>query len=159
MEEYRIINNFEDYKVSNFGNVMSLKNNKEKILSPSLHYNGYLSIVLSIKGKLKTFKVHQLVAMAFLNHEPCGLKIVINHKDFNKKNNNVDNLELVTPRENSNRKHLKSTSKYTGVYWHTRDKRWRASIVINKKNVYLGSFKIELEASNAYQKALKNLQS
>ena len=158
MEEFRNIQNFEDYKVSNLGNVKSLKNNKEKLLSPSKNTNGYLSIVLSKNGKLKTFKVHQLVAMCFLNHNPCGAKIVVNHKDFNKINNKVDNLELVTTRENSNKKHLNSTSRYTGVYWHKRDNAWRACIVINKKNVFLGNFKVEIEASNAYQKAFNNIK-
>lgn len=158
MEEIYIkVKGYQDYEVSNLGNVRSLKNNKIKILSQGTHSNGYNHVTLSNNGIIKTFKVHRLVCISFSENSNFKTNLVVNHIDFNKQNNRVDNLELVSCRENSNKKHLKSTSKYTGVYWHNRDKRWRACIVINGKNKFLGNFKVEKEASNAYEKALKEL--
>lgn len=67
---------------------------EEKILKPSTDTNGYKQVVLSKNGKRKSFKVHRLVAQTFIpnpNNYPQ-----INHKDENKLNNNVDNLEWCT---------------------------------------------------------------
>jgi hypothetical protein len=95
--------------------------------------------------------------MSFLGHKPCGYKLVVNHIDFNKLNNNLVNLEIITNRENCNKKHLKSSSKYVGVAWCKASKKWRAMIDINNKSNYLGLYNTELEASNAYQNKLLSL--
>lgn len=63
---------------------------------------------------------------------------VVNHKDFDRQNNKLSNLEIVTHRENANRKHLKSTSKYVGVGWHKRIKKWQSRIVVKRKIIHLG---------------------
>jgi hypothetical protein len=86
------------------------------------------------------------------------MKLVINHVDFNKLNNKVDNLEIITNRKNANQKHLKSSSVYTGVCWHKPNKKWMSYISINGKSKYLGLFTNELEASEAYQKELKQIK-
>ena len=158
IEEWRSIKDYEDYKVSNLGRVKSLKFGKEKILKKGLSGNGYHIVNLCDVGLVKARKVHQLVAVAFLNHKPDGYKLVVNHKDFNRTNNNVSNLEIVSARENSNRKHIKSTSKHVGIYWNKAASKWRAQIVINRKKKHLGYFVDEIQASNAYQKALKNIK-
>lgn len=148
------------YEVSNLGNVKSLNYNhtgKAKFLSLCKDSVGYLTVRLYINAKGKTYKVHKLVAQAFLNHTPCGYNIVVNHKDFNKLNNRVDNLEVVTQRENSNLKHLKSKSNYVGVTWQESCKRWQARITINTKRIYLGVFKNEYDAHMAYQNKLKEV--
>ena len=77
---------------------------------------------------------------------------------IDKSNNNKNNLEIVTTRVNSNQKHLKSSSEYTGVIWYKPRNKWKASIRISGKIKYLGLFELEIEASNAYQKALKELK-
>ena len=157
-EEFRGIKNYEGiYQVSNLGRVKSLKCGKERFLKAGLSGDGYYTVVLHKDNKRKTRKVHQLVAVAFLNHTPCGFKLVVNHVDFDKLNNNVDNLEIVTSRANTNRKHLKSSSKYTGVSWHKPSSKWAASIRINGKSKHLGYFTCELAASKDYQTALKNI--
>ena len=157
MEEiYKDVIGYEGiYQVSNLGNVKSYKTGL--IRNYYLEKNGYYSITLRKNGIGKTRKVHQLVAESFLNHKRCGFELVINHIDLDKTNNKVENLEIVTNRENSNRKHLKSTSKYIGVHWNKEDKKWKSTITINKELKYLGSFNDELEASEAYQKALLNI--
>lgn len=91
---------FPLYEVGSDGSVVSLKwrNSKErKELKPSKTKNGYLSVYLS-DGK--NHYVHRLVAMAFIPN-PLNFPI-INHKDENKQNNNVSNLEWCTVRYNRN---------------------------------------------------------
>ena len=83
------------YKVSNLGNVMSLKHKKPFLLKPGKTYDGYLIVRLSNHNKLiKSFLVHRLVSKAFLPN-PNNLPQV-NHKDEDKTNNRVDNLEFCT---------------------------------------------------------------
>ena len=155
MEVYKDVIGYEGiYQVSNFGNV---KNNKEKQLKLSKNSSNYLLAGLRINKVTKSVYVHQLVAQSFLNHKRCGHKLVVNHIDFDKTNNKLDNLEIVTARENSNQKHLKSSSKYVGVSWHKRFNKWVSRITINGKNKHLGYFTNELEASKSYKIALKNL--
>lgn len=105
MEIWKDVIGYEGYyQVSNLGNIKSLGNNKtrkEKILNPRICNAGYFYVNLSLNGKAASKKIHQLVATAFLNHVPCGHKLVVNHKDFNKLNNIIDNLEIVTSRENT----------------------------------------------------------
>lgn len=159
METYKDVIGYNgDYQVSNLGNVKSLKFNKEKVLKPCCNSaDGYYRINLVINGKPISRLVHQLIAESFLNHNRCKMKLVINHIDFNRINNNINNLEIVTFRENTNQKHLKSTSKYTGVSWDKSRSKWSSKIRINGKMVNLGRFTNELEASEAYQKKLNNL--
>jgi len=145
------------YMVSSIGRVKSLRTNSGKIFKPYLRDDVYPSICLWKDAEQKTKKIHQLVAEAFLNHVPCGYEYVVNHINHNKHDNRVENLEVVTNRENSNRKHIKSTSQYTGVHWCKISRTWKAQITIGKKKVHLGQFKEEIEASNIYEKAVKNI--
>ena len=113
----------------------------------------YMHIVLTKDGKRNTFKIHQLVAMAFLGHQPNGHDIVVNHIDNNGLNNHVDNLELVSPRYNSS---CHKTD--VGVSWYKREQRWVAEIRMDGKKNRLGYFKDKQEALNAYQQALMELK-
>ena len=83
-----------EYFVSNFGNV---KRN-EKEIKKSKDRKWYYYINISINGNVKVFRVHRLVAMAFIPN-PLN-KNEINHIDGNKTNNNVNNLEWATHKEN-----------------------------------------------------------
>lgn len=165
-EIYKDIPNYKGlYQVSNFGNVKSLQRTayhykggfriiKERILSNGLSSSKYYTVALFNNGKRKTFQVHQLVAMVFLNHTPNGKETVINHINFNRLDNKLENLEIITMRENCNQKHLKSTSKYTGVY--KCNGKWRSVINIMSENIHLGYF-TEKKASDVYEKAVKNI--
>lgn len=157
-EIWKKIPDYKDYRVSNYGRVKSLKFGKEKILKGTLTHDGYRGVVLCIrKGKYKSYKVHQLVAMAFLRFKPNGHTLVINHKDFDKLNNHVNNIEIVTPRENSNQKHLKSSSKYVGVCWDKYAKKWKSNIRIKGSLKHLGNFDIEEDAAMSYSLKLAEI--
>lgn len=96
-----------DYQVSNMGNVRSLvmwsghcyrKRNEPKVLKKSISTTGYEKVKISINGIKRDYKVHRLVAMAFI--PKVEGKEHINHKDGNKKNNNIENLEWCNRSEN-----------------------------------------------------------
>ena len=118
---------------------------------------GYLKVGLYKDGKIKVRVIHQLVAESFLNHTVDGHKLVVDHISNVKTDNKLENLQLITSRENVSKDRKGGTSKYTGVCWYSRYNKWLSRIDINGKTKNLGYFNIELEASNAYQLALKGL--
>ena len=104
-EEWKEIDGFPKYMVSNLGRIKSLNYNrtgKEQILMQKKagRNKNYFNIILFQNGKSKTLKVHRLVAQAFIpnpNNYPC-----VNHKDENPSNNCVSNLEWCTYEYNNN---------------------------------------------------------
>ena len=103
-EIWKDIKNYEGhYQVSNLSRVKSLNYNhtgKEKILKLNKDKDGYLQVTLCKNNIKKVYKVHRLVAQAFIPN-PNNLP-QINHKDENKTNNNVDNLEWCDRKYNQN---------------------------------------------------------
>lgn len=98
LEEWRYVVGFEDYMVSNLGNVKSLnymKTHKEKLLKQQIDKDGYHTVCI----KQVPRKVHRLVAQAFIPN-PNSLPLV-NHKDEDKGNNKVPNLEWCTYKYNN----------------------------------------------------------
>jgi hypothetical protein len=160
-EEWKSITNYEGlYEVSSLGNVKSLGNNKtkkEKVLKPRLNRCGYYQVYLSKLNVPSTFNIHQLVAVAFLNHKPCGHKLVVDHINNNKTDNREDNLQIVTQRFNTCKIKVNYTSEFKGVSWHKRSNKWTSRISLDNKSIHLGMFDCELKASLAYQNKLKTL--
>tara|TARA_R110002153_G_scaffold258763_1_gene418236 strand:+ start:37 stop:519 length:483 start_codon:yes stop_codon:yes gene_type:complete len=160
MEIWKDIIGYEGiYQVSNEGNIKSLKRKgvlKDKILKPTLDINKYLKVSLYINKSIKTKFIHQLIAENFLNHTPCGHKLVVDHIDNNPLNNRLNNIKIVTTRENTS-KNRTGSSEYTGVSWRKDYRKWHSQIRINKKAKHLGYFTDELEAAEAYKIALNNL--
>lgn len=110
MEVWKDIDEFKGiYQVSNFGRVKSLprviirsngisQSVKGKVLKTFINSNGYEFAVFQMGLKTKNFAVHRLVAKYFITNPKN--KYAVNHKDGNKINNNVKNLEWVTKSEN-----------------------------------------------------------
>lgn len=155
MEIWKNIPGYENYQASNLGNIRSLKFNKVKELKKSLNSDGYPQVVLCINGKRLSRKVHTLVAMAFLNHIPNGSTLVVHHKDSNKLNSNLKNLEIVTHRKNTSIERTEKSGLPTGVY--VKRNKFGSRIFINGNIKHLGHFESIQEAHQAYQKALKNI--
>lgn len=89
------------YQISNLGRVKSLNYNgtkKEKVLKPTLNDNGYYVVYLYKNKRRKTIRVHRLVAETFISNSKN--KPQVNHKDGNKQNNGVENLEWCTNQDN-----------------------------------------------------------
>lgn len=135
MEEWRNIEGYNDYQVSNYGRIKSLKYGKERILKPHKDNHGYLHLILYKNGKGLTYKVHRLVAQAFIDNTD-NLPMV-NHKDENPLNNSVDNLEWCNCKYNinygtRNKRHSEKMKKT--VYQYTLDgkfiKEWESLISV-----------------------------
>jgi len=102
VEQWRDIPGYEGfYQVSNFGKIKrvggSTKCRKDRILKPGTDRAGYKTIVLSKDGHIQGIRVHRLVVIAFMGNRP---KMETNHKDGNKANNHLDNLEWATRSDN-----------------------------------------------------------
>tara|TARA_R110001592_G_scaffold31582_4_gene111226 strand:+ start:395 stop:910 length:516 start_codon:yes stop_codon:yes gene_type:complete len=160
IEIWKDIPNFKNYQVSNLGNVRSLnyrQTGKTKLLMKHINNRNRYTLNLYKQGKRYSNRnISVLMAMAFLNHKPSGHKLVVDHIDNISTNDKLYNLQIITHRLNVT-KDKKGTSKYAGVFWDKRCNKWKSYIKINNKNNYLGSFKNEKKAAQAYQNELKNI--
>ncbi len=160
MEEiWKDVPNYEGmYQVSNIGRVKSIKFKKHKILKHSIVGNGYYQCSLWNNSINKRFYVHTLVSIAFLGHKPNGRKLVVDHINNVKTDNRVENLQIITQRENLSKDRHNKTSKYTGVSWHKASNKWLSKIRIKGKYQILGYFNNEYKAHLSYQNELAKLE-
>lgn len=152
-EEWRDVVGYEGfYQVSNTGKVRSVDRfvnapqgkriSRGKIISQINKDNGYLYVSLCSNGTRKNHYVHRLVADAFVNNAHCG--DVVNHIDFNRKNNNAGNLEWCTQRYNvdySRERMKKPRKKYKGTktgykYIQKRNDKYIVSISNSAYRIY-----------------------
>jgi len=137
-------------KLNNLGEVYFSKNKLRK--------DGYNIIGVQIKGiGIKQFLVHQIIAIIFLNHEINGNYLVIDHINSIKTNNMVENLRIITQRENLSKERSVKSGLPTGVYFIKRDNCFCSQIMIKGKRIFLGYFKDSNLATQAYQNALNNI--
>jgi hypothetical protein len=101
MEEWKQLPNYNNYEVSNLGQV---RNNKTKRILKHANNGGYLQVGLSCYGVTKSFSVHQLVGLCFIENQ--NNRKQINHIDKDRTNNNITNLEWCTAAENNSHKCL-----------------------------------------------------
>lgn len=156
-EIWRNIPGYEDYQFSNLGRVKSFKNGKERILKPALRKDGYYQIGLTKDGKQKLFLVHQLIAIAFLGHVIDGHNLVVNHINGVKTDNRVENLEIVSNRDNCSIRARKDrdtmSSPLPGASWSKSNKKWYSQYKYQGKNYNLGFYNTDKEASDKYFEA------
>ncbi len=120
----------------------------------SLDGNGYAQTNIKINGKWKTFKMHRMIL------ELTDPKIHTDHINHDVLDNRREKLRVCSCSQNiMNSKKFKTynnkecSSIYKGVNWDKRANKWRAGIVINSKQRYLGLFVSEIEAAKAYDTA------
>ena len=164
------------YQISNLGRVKSLGRNvsigmntryiPEKILKPQRKLskytdptNTYLQVKLRNRGKDRDANIHTLVWDAFGDGRKANKHLQVDHIDMDKGNNNIQNLRLLSARENTIRRVMvKRRSKYAGVNYRKKKNKWEAVIYIKKKSKCLGTFNSEIEAALCYDKKRLQLQ-
>jgi hypothetical protein len=146
-EEYRKVEGLRFYSVSNLGNFKNHVNGK--IFKLQTNRDGYKTI--NINSIQKLFKIHRLVAQAFIPNPDN--KPMVDHINGDRGDNRVENLRWVTNSENNYNSKIPTTNKsgFKGVRWDKSDKRWRASIGHNNKTIHLGSFTNKEDAIKARQ--------
>lgn len=127
MENWKRINHetYNDWEISSEGRVRK----GEKILKTNFNKYGYERVTLTKNKKRKEFTIHRLVALTFI---PNPKKLAtVNHKDLDKKNNNLENLEWMTNLENI--KHARENDAFKDA--------WRPCHVEKECGEYVGHFK------------------
>ena len=158
-EIWKDIKNYEGlYQISNFGRIKSFYKHKNgKILKTEIR-NTYEVIQLIKNKKRKSFQIHRLVAEAFLKNK--NNLPIINHKDFNRLNNNVENLEWCTQKHNVNyskqnmigKVHVQKGKPY-GIFYRKNRKIYE--VCLRKK--YYGCYKTFKEAENKRNEVLNEI--
>jgi hypothetical protein len=97
--EWRAIQEFPDYQVSDMGQVRSLKCGRTKILRQTVNTQGYLKVRLGNTNGYRTCRIHRLVLESFSERPPNS--VLCRHLDGNKRNNQLDNLRWGTREENA----------------------------------------------------------
>ena len=138
MENWKSIEGYDFYEVSDNGNVRNAKTGR--ILKATVDGCGYYKVRLCINSKATTKRIHRLVADAFIDNPEN--KTCVDHIDNIRKNNHVSNLRFATNKENSqNRKISKrNTSGIKGISYYKGSKKWQAYINIDGIRIYLGYF-------------------
>lgn len=172
-EIWKPIQDIPSYEISSFGRV---RNKKGKVFKTYIQNSGYENIKIHSKDIDKRHRqIHRLVAEAFLPN-PDGKKYV-NHKDGNKLNNTVENLEWCTCSENilharvtglnpynkpttglklkQRSKENIPTTNFLGVCWDKARNLWRAYVVWNNRKYMQKRFKTDYEAAQARDECVK----
>ena len=112
IEEWKLIDGFEKYEISNKGRIRRLYLKGYRYRKPVIQ-SGYCSVTFSIGLKFKKYQIHRLVALAFIDNKynkPC-----VNHIDGNGLNNNISNLEWCTYSENEKHSYRVLGKKSNGI--------------------------------------------
>jgi hypothetical protein len=139
------IDYLKNYFCTPKGDIYSLFYNKYRLRKPCINKKGYNRLVFSIGGKLKSHLIHRVVANTFIRKSD----LLINHKDGNKLNNNVENLEYLTNRENLCHSSILNNGT-PGIHYNKKTSKWTAQI-------HLGTFDNKEDAKDCYLKALERL--
>jgi hypothetical protein len=150
IETFIKIEGFENYEISNFGDVMHTDSGY--VLCTYIDKGGYKNVTLKDNDstRLYTKLVHRLVASAFI-HNPIN-KPIVDHVDGNRINNCLHNLRWALVSENNYNRNVvakENTSGYTGVNWHSYYKKWKARIKHQGKDIEIGLYDTIDEAIKA----------
>lgn len=159
------------YEISNFGRAKSLAKEwlsghvkrikPDTIFRPGSDKRGYFAITLRKDNKSTTFKIHHLVWDHFGDRPRNGRKLQVDHKDENKQNNHIDNLQLLTNRQNVHKSLLinKTNDLPLGVIRVKQTTKYLAKIKLNGKTKFLGYYKTIAEAQQVYNNKLEEIEN
>ena len=155
-------------EVTKCGKVKRVRKDWEKLktkvgevnyLERKKHKNGYLAITIKIKdNKSRACQIQQLIACAFLNYKFDKFKSVVDHIDSNTLNNNLENLRVITHRENMSKERTKKSGLPVGVVYLKKYNKYQSRIHIDNTRISLGVYKTIDEASKSYINKLNNLK-
>lgn len=149
METFAPIEGYDDmYGISVYGNIISFK--RGKLLKLNKNTSGYYQVGLFKDGKRRIFRVHQLVAINFIDKNYLSKGLFVDHIDRNRVNNIVDNLRCVTPRENSS--FIRGKVDKLGVGYSKNA--FTCHIVVGGVSYNLGRFTNKEDAHKKYLEAL-----
>lgn len=100
----------------------------------------------------KTYSAHKVAWAIFYGEWPSGW---MDHADRDRKNNRISNLRIATPSDNARNVSSHGRSRFLGVYWNKKDKRWQAQIWIDGRRRNLGQFLDEETAAKSYDAAAR----
>ena len=137
MEIYKVVDGYNNYEISNMGNVRNKKTGF--ILKHSLR-KGYYSVGFSNDGNKKGFLVHRLITLHFIPN-PHN-KQLVDHIDRNPLNNSINNLRWATPSENNMNSSIQRNNKSTktGVYYDKHINRWLVKMFIDGIQKHIGNY-------------------
>jgi len=153
------------YEVSNMGRVKSLaktwtsgtgrvQSKNDSMLKPILSDTGYRQVMLYSCYGNKMMRIYWLVWDAFSDKPRKGF--YVDHKNENKQDDNIDNLQLLSNRQNITKSFLsRKTASCLPIGVSRNRNKYRAMIRYGGKKIHLGTFNCPTVASIAYQKALK----
>lgn len=161
-----IVENGDNYEISSHGNIRSIdrisggkkpRKIKGKTIKKQINTTGYYDVILWKDGKGKHQSIHRLVAKAFIENKQN--KKEVNHKDGNKLNNHVSNLEWVTPSENIIHAYKTNLIRYNEDAVKKRAKKCRKKVKMfeYETNKYICTFESITEASNTMKLDKSNL--
>ena len=155
MEEFKTIEGFENYEVSNFGNIKNISTGR---IYKYDRIGPYCTVFLKKDTITKRENVHGLVGRYFLPNP--NNKLCVDHIDTDKTNNHISNLRWATKRENNCNKPLQknNSSGLKGVYYDKRFNLWSAKIGHNNKLINLGSYNKKEDALKARLKGVLKIQ-
>ena len=139
--DYRYVENYLGYIISNFGEVFSTKRGNVKQLKSKLYNKGYLMLTLSKNNKKTTHSIHALVGNAFIGLRTGGL--TFDHIDINKLNNRADNIRLATKSEQSIHRGMPKNNKTGEKHISQIKKYYKLEITRNKKTIVHSNFRID----------------
>jgi hypothetical protein len=151
--EWKTINNFPNYLISNNGSVFSLKS--KKILKTNINNGGYKQIGL-MKDKIEiSFKIHRLVCEHFGIWNP---DLTVDHINGNKSDNTISNLRIATQQQQCFNQKVKHNNKLGVKGVQFRFDKYTSRILINGKRIHLGTFETLEEAKEAYDTKAREIQ-
>ena len=149
ISEFRDISGYNGYKISKDGRIISFSKNTSKSLLIRKDKRGYHRVMLCNEYGKKEELLHRLLYTAFIGKIPNGM--FVDHIDRDKSNNNLENLRIVTPSQNS----INSNNVDRAKGYHKNGSWWQAVICYGGERHYIGNFKTEEEARSAYLKEKK----